>query len=294
MIDKDKGFLLLCSHLGDSRRRVLTPHQMAVLAQRVSQRPRAMGNRDLRLEDLVALGYAPDMAQRILSLFDDRELLQQYLYRAKQFGCKPLVRGTQGYPLRLRQALGTEAPGVLWAKGDVKLLEKPAVALVGSRDIGGKNAVFAAEVGLEAARQGYVLVSGNARGADTLAQDACLEAGGQVISVVADCLARYPRKKNVLYLSENDFDQEFSAQRALSRNRCIHALPEHTFVARSDAHTGGTWDGTVRNLRKHWSGVYCYADGSDASVALQKLGAKTVLFHQLRLFSDLPGWEEKE
>jgi len=154
--------------------------------------------------------------------------------------------------------------------------------LVGSRDIMPKNKVFAAEVGRQAALQGYTLVSGNARGADRTAQNACLRAGGRVISVVADSLAQKTIQNRVLYLSEDDFDSEFSAQRAISRNRIIHALAEKTFVAQSNVGFGGTWDCTVKNLRSGWSPVFCFDDGSDAAMQLTQMGACGVQLSDLR------------
>jgi predicted Rossmann fold nucleotide-binding protein DprA/Smf involved in DNA uptake len=155
----------------------------------------------------------------------------------------------------------------------LELLQKPAVALVGSRNLAPDNLVFAKEVGRQAARQGYVLVSGNARGADRAAQDSCLEAGGEVISVVADDLSKYSPKGHILYLSEDGFDLPFSAQRALSRNRCIHALGEVTFVAQAELRSGGSWDGSVRNLRHNWSQLCCFNDGSEATLELVQMGA---------------------
>ena len=101
-------------------------------------------------------------------------------------GCHPISRVGEEYPQSIHNRLGLDAPGCLWSRGDLELLQKPAVALVGSRDLAPDNLAFAKEVGRQAARQGYVLVSGNARGADRAAQDSCLEAGGEVIAIVAD------------------------------------------------------------------------------------------------------------
>ena len=186
------------------------------------------------------------------------------------------------YPSALKSALGLEAPGCLWAKGDLSLLDTPAIALVGSRELRQENRIFAEEVGRQAALQGLTLVSGNARGADKAAQNACLKAGGRVISVVADSLMEHKRRENVLYLSELSFDDEFSAQRALSRNRVIHALGRITFVAQSDLHRGGTWDGTAKNLRSGWSPVACFRDGSDAMTELEQMGAFLIGMEELQ------------
>ena len=160
------------------------------------------------------------------------------------------------------------------------------ISLVGSRDLRGINRAFAEAVGCEAARQGIALVSGNARGADRTAQEACLAAGGKVICVVADELEKYPLEKNTLYLSEDSFDLPFSSQRALSRNRVIHTLGYLTIVAQCSMGTGGTWDGTTRNLRNGWSPVYCFSDGSAAGEELRQLGATLISKEQL---TDLSG-----
>lgn len=270
---REEGFLLLSSLLGNPDRKPLTTAQLRTLAMRVAAMDRPEGERDLTAADLQAMGYGPEMAQRILNLLEELPLLRHYHAKGWQVDCTPVTRVSQGYPHLLRKRLGLDSPGVLWAKGDLALLEKQKISLVGSRDIERNNAQFAAAVGREAARQGYVLVSGNARGADRIAQKACLESGGQIISVVADELMKQPARSNVLYLSEEGYDSPFTSVRALSRNRVIHALSDKVFVAQSALGMGGTWSGTVRNLKEGWSPVFCFRDGSEAASQLEQLGA---------------------
>ena len=270
---REEGFLLLGSTLGNPERKILTTAQLRTLALRVAATDRPEQDRDLTPADLATMGYGQEIAERIVKLLDDTVLLQRYLRHGKNAGCVPVTRVTEGYPVTLWKRLGLDSPGVLWAKGDLSLLEKPMIALVGSRDIAAANRKFAAQAGVQAARQGYVLVSGNARGADRIAQDACLAAGGQVISIVADELGKQEEKKNVLYLSEGGFNEPFSSVRALSRNRVIHALGEKVLVAQCALGMGGTWSGTARNLKEGWSPVFCFRDGSEASTQLEQLGA---------------------
>ncbi len=189
---------------------------------------------------------------------------------------RPLFRQDPDYPLPVRSRLGDRAPDVLWALGDTSFLERPAVALVGSRDLLPENQAFAAQVGRMAAAMGFVLVSGNARGADRTAQDACLAQGGHVICVVADKLTSHKPDPNILYLSEEACDLGFSARRALSRNRIIHCLGAVTFVAQSNFGKGGTWDGTMKNLRGHWSPVFCCRDGREATEEFIFRGATAI------------------
>lgn len=288
MTAQEQGFLLLCSQLGDPDRRPLTAPQLRVLARQV----RAVEfspdrQRDMTENDLISIGQNREQAHKILSLLNDEALLEHYLRRGRRANCIPLTRLSEGYPMAVRNRLGDDAPGCIWAKGNLALLDLPAVALVGSRDISGDHLAFAKEVGRQAARQGYVLVSGNARGADKAAQESCLASGGQVIAVVADELERHHGSEHKLYISEDSFDLPFSPLRALSRNRLIHCMGLRTFVAQCSYQKGGTWDGTVKNLRFGWSPVYCYDDRSPAMELLQNMGAEPVRAVDLHNFQDL-------
>lgn len=274
MTGAERGFLLLTSHLGDPGRPILTVPQLRTLADRIRHaKPVLAEDRELDLQDLVSLGYGREMAVRILGLLQGEELLHRYMIRGKNLDCVPVTRVTDSYPLILRQRLGLDSPGTLWTKGNLSILKQPAISLVGSRELRKENYVFAQAVGLYAAKQGMALVSGNARGADRAAQDACLEAGGKVISIVADELWKHPLREDILYISEEDYDSPFTAQRALSRNRCIHTLGQMVFVAQAAYQKGGTWDGTAKNLRFGWSPVVCFRDGSEASRELEQMGA---------------------
>lgn len=281
------GFLLLTSNLGNPGRKPLTGPQFRELMERSDKINYRDISRDVDVYDFVSIGYSPKAAQHIIDLLHDEVLLGWYMMQARKHACVPITRATESYPLIVRKRLGPDSPGCLWAKGDLSILNTPAIALVGSREIRPENRAFAEEVGRQAALQGLTLVSGNARGADKAAQNACLKAGGTVISVVADSLLSHKAKPNMLYLSELSFDEEFTAQRALSRNRVIHALGRITFVAQSDLHKGGTWDGTVKNLRHGWSPVACFRDGSGAAKELEQMGAYLVGVEDLKDFCAL-------
>lgn len=287
MTGPERGFLLLTGQLGNPERKPLTVAQLRLLASRADGMEPPGQDRDLTAEDLMSLGYGREMAERIVSLLSEEELLERYLRRGRKVGCVPLTRVTEGYPSAVRHALGLDAPGCLWYKGDPALLDRPKISLVGSRVLNPANLTFAREVGRQAARQGYTLVSGNAVGADQAAQQACLEAGGTVIAVAATELEQLREVPGVLYLAEDGFDMSFSAQRALSRNRVIHALGQKTVAAQSGLEKGGTWDGCVRNLRFGWSPVFCFDDGSEAMSRLERMGARLITMDDLRDLSAL-------
>lgn len=290
MTPGEQGFLLLTGFLGDPLRKPLTVAQFRTLTARMRDMQKPSEERELTEADLIAIGYSRDTAMRILSLLSSREQLDWYLQKGRQQGCYPITRVSDGYPLSLRKKLGADCPGSLWAKGDISILDGPGIALVGSRELRNANSAFAREAGKQAALQGYTLISGNARGADRIAQESCLEHGGRVISVVADALEKCPAWKDILYLSEEGFDLAFSAHRALSRNHVIHCLAQKVIVAQSRSGKGGTWSGTAKNLRNSWTPVFCYDDGSEAVRELGQMGAVRICTEDLKNISTLqPG-----
>ena len=282
MTGPEQGFLLLTSTLGDPGRKPLTVPQFRNLAKQAMNANWEGEVRDLEITDLLALGYDQQMSERIAGLLTGTNQLREYLHRAERFDCFPVTRLSPIYPVVVRKRLGLDSPGVLWAKGDVTLLNRPAVAVIGSRDLNDENRRFAEEAGRQIAKQGYVLVSGNARGADKAAQEACLEAGGKIISVVADSLQKQPLCRNTLYLSLDDFDQDFSTYRALRRNYVIHTMGSLTIAAQCSFGKGGTWDGILMNLKNGWNPVCIFEDNSEATEELQNRGVRTITKENLQ------------
>lgn len=282
MIPRERGFLLLTSHLGDPERRVLTYPQLRDLAARVAAFPHGDGEGELTEFHLRQMGCCQELSSRVLDLLGQEAELDWYLSRGKRQGCVPICRIGDGYPELLRFRLRGEAPGCLWCRGDLQLLNTPTVSLVGCRELREENRLFAEEVGRQAALQGLTLVSGNARGADRAAQESCLKAGGRVISMVADELIKWSPRENILYLSEEDFDAPFTTQRAISRNRCIHAMGAMVFVAQANLEKGGSWYGSVQNLRNGWSSIAVFRDGSEAAERLIQMGAIPVFLEDLK------------
>ena len=290
MTGPKRGFALLCSRMGDPNRKVLTTAQFRNLTHRMRAARIPSEDRDLTSADLMAIGYGRQEAAHIVGLLSEEDRLDWYLNKAEKAGCGLITLFSHHYPRALEQRLGTDAPALLWYRGDLSVLEGPRIGLVGSRDLFPENEAFARQAGAQATRQGFTLVSGNARGADRTGQNAALASGGRVISVVADQLDRHYPREGMLYLSEDSFDLEFSAHRALSRNRLIHSLGTATLVAQTRLKQGGTWDGSVKNLRFGWSPLYCFDDGSAGSRMLAQMGASLIRMEQLEHLASLsPG-----
>lgn len=96
------------------------------------------------------------------------------------------------YPERLADL--PDAPPFLWAKGDISLLNRPTIAVVGARNASSLGMRMARRLSKELAENGYGIVSGLARGIDTAAHQAALESGS--IAVLAGGI-------DIIYPAEN-------------------------------------------------------------------------------------------
>lgn len=281
---REWGIALLCCVLPGDDLMPLTPAQLRILHQRVLAAgiPDQPGQ-NVSVSHLMALGYSAPEAERICALLSREAALERYLDGARARGIYPVTRISPEYPQRLRIELGLNAPALLFASGDPALFSHEAIGLVGSRELRRPGAAFARRVGILAAREDYVLVSGNAYGADQTGQRACYDAGGAYIAYVADDLTRHCTHDTgcQLMVSEGGYDLPFSKARALRRNHFIHAQGEKVFVAQTDAGHGGTWCGTVDNLRSCWSEIYVHWDGSAGARMLCERGAMPLAMEEL-------------
>ncbi len=120
------------------------------------------------------------------------------LDQLREIGAHCLIPTDPDFPAALREI--PEAPTLLFLDGDVSLLRRPAVAIVGSRDHTDYGATVAATIGAGAAAAGLVVVSGMARGLDAVAHAAALDAGGTTIGVLGNGLGViYPSANRRLY-----------------------------------------------------------------------------------------------
>jgi DNA processing protein len=89
--------------------------------------------------------------------------------------------------------LGRRSPATLFAAGDRRLLDAPAVAVVGTRAPSAEGLAHARAIAAALARGGFVVLSGLAFGVDAAAHRAALAAGGRTIAVIGTPLERvYP------------------------------------------------------------------------------------------------------
>jgi DNA processing protein len=168
------------------------------------------------------------------------------LERAERLGGRVLTLDDPDYPTLLRHI--PEPAPVLFALGDGSLLERPAAAIVGSRDHTAYGGEVARAIAWAAASAGLAVVSGMARGLDAVAHDAALDAGGATIGVLGNGLGVvYPAANAGLYrrvaergllLTEFPPGEKPTAGSFPRRNRLISGLARVTVVVEAAEGSG--------------------------------------------------------
>ena len=118
------------------------------------------------------------------------------LEQCVRYGARMVCLGEPGYPRYLQTVEG--GPPILFVKGDIGLSDRPAAAIVGSRQASGAGRRFTQQISHELGELGFTIVSGLARGIDTSAHHAALESG--TIAVLGGGLDHiYPAENRALY-----------------------------------------------------------------------------------------------
>jgi len=154
-----------------------------------------------------ALTAIPDLAGRgggrAPAIFR-KDMAEREIGAVEKAGARYLVMGQGLYPRALAEL--ENAPPLVTAKGNLALLERPMVAIVGARNASAAACRFARGLAHDLGQEGVTVVSGLARGIDSAAHDGSLESG--TVAVIAGGI-------DVYYPPENQARQDDIAARGL-------------------------------------------------------------------------------
>ncbi|HWA09866.1 MAG TPA: DNA-processing protein DprA [Opitutaceae bacterium] len=223
---------------------------------------------------------------RIEALLGRGFLMSQAVERWNARAIWVFSRADAKYPKRLKNRLKEEAPPILYGCGDVTLLDRGGLAVVGSRHVDEDLLRYTEKVGRCAAEARRPIVSGAAKGIDQAAMHGALEAGGVVAGVMADSLERAALARDyrealmdgkLVLTCPYDPAAGFNVGHAMQRNKLIYALADAALVVNSDFEKGGTWTGAVEQLdRLHFVPLFVRNGASmpKGNAALLRRGAQ--------------------
>lgn len=171
------------------------PTRMTRLMRRFPSMERAF---NASASQLVEAGIEPKITNRFLQ--ERIHLDPDARYRELEaHGVHALTIADENYPPLLKQIF--DPPAVLYVRGTLPSSERPHLAVVGSRKATSYGLRATEELVGAASAAGVVIVSGLAYGIDSAAHDACLQAEGTTIAVLAsgvDEPSVYPSRNRTL------------------------------------------------------------------------------------------------
>ncbi|CUK25037.1 DNA protecting protein DprA [Cognatishimia activa] len=172
------------------------------------------------------------------------ETIEREIEAAQKFGATAIYHGAKDYPTALYDL--PDAPPFFWARGDLSLLTKPKIALVGARNASSLGTRMARGLAKDLGENGHVIVSGLARGIDTAAHKAALDTG--TIAVFAGGVdVTYPVEnthlaadiaEKGLILSEQPMGLQPQARHFPTRNRIVSGLAKAVVVVEAATKSG--------------------------------------------------------
>jgi len=232
--------------------------------------------------------------------------VERELSLLKEVGGKILTLKDEDYPKRLREIY--DPPALLYVRGGLRREDELAVAIVGSRKTSPYGRWITEKIGQDLARYGVTVVSGMARGIDSVAHKGALQGGGRTIAVLGcgvDVI--YPSEnRNLFYqiiehgaiLSEFPMGSPPEGGHFPRRNRIISGLSIGAVIVQASAESGSLI--TAGYALEQGREVFAVpgnvgAEGSRGTNQLIKNGAKMVESSEDILEEILPQWSrEKE
>ena len=156
-------------------------------------------------------------------------------------------RDSKWYPEKLKNI--EDSPKELYCLGNLELLNKKSMAVIGSRNYSEYGKQVAFEFAYSLAKEGICIVSGLAKGIDGFAHSACLKAKGKTIAVLGSGLdVIYPKENEKLYydilnnggliISEYPLGSKPEKWHFPARNRIISGLSDGILVIEARKNSG--------------------------------------------------------
>ena len=286
MNQNSMAIAILCSHIGAGNDvKPLEPKEWSQLEQTIAAQnlqPAALltcSTEDLR----VRFQLGAQQADRIARLIGRSASLSFALSKYENIGIHVMTLADEEYPVRLRDMPGSSCPPLFYYAGEPGLLKQKSAGYAGSRNASDEDIAFTRKTVQKTMAQGYLVVTGGAKGVDRAAEEAALELGGVAIAFLSDSMLGKLRDPKTVYavqqgklllLSVAKPDSGFNTGIAMMRNRYVYAQSDGTVVVRSDFQKGGTWAGAVDNLKHQFCPTFCWNNPAyRGNQALIKQGA---------------------
>lgn len=168
------------------------------------------------------------------------------------------------YPSNLRKI--KDPPQFLYIEGNKNILNNFSVSVVGSRIHSEYGQKMCEKFTKELVEYNITIISGMAKGIDSIAHNTCIENGGTTIAVLPSGLNNiYPSENKELYykiidsggtiISEYDPNSEYDKKKPIERNRIVSGLSIATLVVEAGYNSGSSI--TAKLAMQQGKNVFC-------------------------------------
>lgn len=178
--------------------------------------------------------------------YSNEETYNELMFSLEKQNIKLITREDPEFPKKLLDI--EDAPYYLFCKGDLSLLNKTAISIVGSRKPSNYGITITERFAEELARAGVVIVSGLAYGVDSIAHRKTLDVKGKTIAVLGSGFNNvYPSQhtnmaeeiaKKGLLISEYRPKVKATRFSFPKRNRIVAGLSEGVLITEASAKSG--------------------------------------------------------
>jgi DNA processing protein len=187
-----------------------------------------------------------EKAAKSIKNFSDWDRVDTEIQNLKRFGFKLVSITDKDYPKNLSKIY--YPPSILYLHGEICASDEIALAIVGTRAADRYGRLVTERLAAELASMGITIVSGMARGIDSVAHAAALKCGGRTIAVLGSGLdVIYPPENKNLYnqisengavISEFHLGSDPDAANFPKRNRVISGLSLGVLVIQASEKSG--------------------------------------------------------
>lgn len=134
------------------------------------------------IDELKVVDGVGEKRARGIKSFSGWKEVEKILYRLERKGVKVVPYADKEYPSLLREI--EDGPIILYVEGEIMEDDRISIGIVGSRNATSYGRSVTERIAGELAEAGFTIVSGMARGVDTIAHSAALRVGGRTVAVM--------------------------------------------------------------------------------------------------------------
>lgn len=209
--------------------------------------------------------------ERINKLLERSGSVSFALESLNEMGIRVRTFLDEDFPNRLYKTLKDFCPPLLYICGSSDFVNRKYAGYVGSRNIDIADADWTKMMVMKNIKDGFGIVSGGAKGIDSISINHAISNGGYVVAYLPDNIKTWMQDKFYRGFIENGqltlcshlspFAEKTKisfVSAAMERNKLIYAQSVATAVVKSDFKKGGTWSGAYEALRHNWTPIFVW------------------------------------